>query len=194
MTCSPSTSSSALPFSKLAGCFTTTPSSPPHIILALSSDLFVVIGLLCLSMPLAVPSNLITPSETKTALRSGPLVDFGSDTTLNEGDVWNLSPTMQSRPIFVKFSTIPQSILLRRLWTANLLDLIIQLCRPLLQTNPRYHRFGVPYLELQKARLERTSTASWHLPARCSRPRPMCSTSGMYDASKRIRSEHGDDI
>ncbi|KIJ90523.1 hypothetical protein K443DRAFT_659548 [Laccaria amethystina LaAM-08-1] len=29
---------------------------------------------------------------------------------------------MQSRPILVKFSTIPRSTLLRRLWTANFLD------------------------------------------------------------------------
>jgi hypothetical protein len=42
-----------------------TPYPPPFIILALSSDLVAVIGLLCLilSMPLAVPSNLISPSE-----------------------------------------------------------------------------------------------------------------------------------
>ena len=72
MTCSSSTSSSsALPFFKLAGCFKTAPSSPPHIPLSLhhspplSSNLVAVIGLLCLvlSMPLAAPNNLISPSE-----------------------------------------------------------------------------------------------------------------------------------
>ncbi|KIJ91360.1 hypothetical protein K443DRAFT_489876 [Laccaria amethystina LaAM-08-1] len=66
MSCSPSTS--GLPFSKLAACFTTTHSPPPHIcliILVLSSNLVAVIGLLCLilTIPLAVPSNLISPSE-----------------------------------------------------------------------------------------------------------------------------------
>jgi hypothetical protein len=30
----------------------------------------------------------------------------GTHTTLHENDVWNLSPTIQSRPIFVKFSSI----------------------------------------------------------------------------------------
>ena len=30
----------------------------------------------------------------------------GRYTTLNEKDVWNLSPTMQSRPVFIKFSSI----------------------------------------------------------------------------------------
>jgi hypothetical protein len=30
----------------------------------------------------------------------------GTNTTLDEVDVWNLSPKMQSRPIFIKFSSI----------------------------------------------------------------------------------------
>ncbi|KIJ90944.1 hypothetical protein K443DRAFT_686387 [Laccaria amethystina LaAM-08-1] len=67
MTYSPSTSSSSvLPFSKLAGCFTTTPSSPPHIYLV------AVIGLLCLilSIPLAVLCNLISPSEIGQSVTS----------------------------------------------------------------------------------------------------------------------------
>lgn len=51
----------------------------------------------------------------------------GTSTTLNEGDVWNLSPRFQSRPIFLKWS-LPSSqrpTLLRKLWAANALDLII---------------------------------------------------------------------
>lgn len=63
----------------------------------------------------------------------------GRVVTLNEDDVWDLSPTMQSRPIFIKFTTIQfasqlslivlpthlesrNSSLLRRLLTANSLD------------------------------------------------------------------------
>ncbi|EDR01376.1 ABC transporter [Laccaria bicolor S238N-H82] len=57
-----------------------------------------------------------------------PLVNLGRDNTLNESDVWNLSPTMQSHPIFVTFSAIAQSTLLRCLWTANSLDLILDFC------------------------------------------------------------------
>ncbi|KIJ93017.1 hypothetical protein K443DRAFT_13177 [Laccaria amethystina LaAM-08-1] len=88
-----------------------TPYLPPLIILAVSSDLVAVIGLLCLilSMPLAVPCNLISQTDLspqKTTPPSGPLVDLDSDTMLEESNVWNLSPAMQSRPIFVKFSTI----------------------------------------------------------------------------------------
>jgi len=35
----------------------------------------------------------------------------GRDTTLNEDDVWNMSPTMQSRPVFVKFSSLQYVLL-----------------------------------------------------------------------------------
>ncbi|KAF5385782.1 hypothetical protein D9615_002209 [Tricholomella constricta] len=49
----------------------------------------------------------------------------GHDTTLNEKDIWALSPTMQSRPIFMKFVNIHHSSLLRRLWAANSLDLLL---------------------------------------------------------------------
>jgi hypothetical protein len=39
-----------------------------------------------------------------------PLVKRGTNTTLHEKDVWGLSPTLQSRPIFFKFQLI-QSVL-----------------------------------------------------------------------------------
>lgn len=45
--------------------------------------------------------------------------------TLNEKDVWDLSPTMEARPIYMKFSSIKRATLLRRLWAANSLDLIL---------------------------------------------------------------------
>ena len=169
MTCSPSTSSSSSPpFSKLAGCFTTTPSSPPHIRLpspfspspqtSLQSLVCCVSYSACLSQFLATSSihlrSCVSPliPSTMANIRQGqsvtpedytslwgwvtffwvkPLVDLGRDTTLNETDVWNLSPTMQSRPIFVKFSAIAQSTLLRRLWTANSLDLMYTVLLPL---------------------------------------------------------------
>ncbi|PVF92969.1 hypothetical protein CPB86DRAFT_743436 [Serendipita vermifera] len=64
-----------------------------------------------------------------------PLVKRGTGRTMNESDVWALSPTMQSKPLFMKFSTFlpkgPSPItkkrisLLKRLWKANSLDLIL---------------------------------------------------------------------
>ena len=35
-----------------------------------------------------------------------PLVQRGTQSTMNEDDVWDLSPTSQSRPVFRKFTTI----------------------------------------------------------------------------------------
>jgi hypothetical protein len=54
-----------------------------------------------------------------------PLIDRGTYETLNEGDVWNLSPTMQARPVYLKFSSCKRKTLLRWLWAANSLDLIL---------------------------------------------------------------------
>lgn len=70
-----------------------------------------------------------------------PLITRGSNMTMSEDDVWKLSPTQQSRPVFIKFSTImcvyimlrgdhllmlnvSRSSLLRRLWAANSQDLM----------------------------------------------------------------------
>ncbi|KAG6830407.1 hypothetical protein H0H92_000903 [Tricholoma furcatifolium] len=49
-------------------------------------------------------------------------------TALKESDVWNLSPTLQSRPIFGKFMMhSPQMTLLRKLWAATSRDFILML-------------------------------------------------------------------
>ncbi|KAH0834256.1 hypothetical protein J3R83DRAFT_11612 [Lanmaoa asiatica] len=57
-----------------------------------------------------------------------PLIKRGTSTTMNEEDVWDLSPTSQSRPVFSKFTTIEGTSLLRRLFWANSLDLIVDFC------------------------------------------------------------------
>ncbi|KAG1809100.1 uncharacterized protein BJ212DRAFT_1484598 [Suillus subaureus] len=62
-----------------------------------------------------------------------PLITRGSNMTMAEDDVWNLSPTQQSRPVFIKFSTVIRSSLLRRLWAANSKDLLWALCSLLLK-------------------------------------------------------------
>ncbi|KAF5378578.1 hypothetical protein D9615_007121 [Tricholomella constricta] len=116
---------------------------PPGVVLAaLWSNLLLVGALLAivLKMPLAVPSRrvrkedvgLSVSPEDYTSLLGWitfswvyPLVKRGRDTTLNEKDIWALSPTMQSRPIFMKFVNIHRSSLLRRLWAANSLDLLL---------------------------------------------------------------------
>ncbi|KAG7085320.1 hypothetical protein E1B28_013860 [Marasmius oreades] len=95
---------------------------------------------LVLSMPLALPSTRVKPSEIGRSISPEdyttlwgwisfswiyPLVHRGKSSTLNEGDVWNLSPTFQSRPLFIKFSNTHRTTLLKRLWAANSLDLIL---------------------------------------------------------------------
>ena len=54
-----------------------------------------------------------------------PLIDRGTYTTLNEDDVWNLSPTMQAQAVYTKFSSLRRPTLLRWLWAANSRDLIL---------------------------------------------------------------------
>ncbi|KAI0041568.1 hypothetical protein FA95DRAFT_1565261 [Auriscalpium vulgare] len=92
------------------------------------------------SMPINIPSERVDKAEIGKSVSPEdytslwgwatftwvwPLVKRGTHGTLNEKDVWSLSPTIQSRPIFVKFSRTFRSTLLRRLWAANSLDLLL---------------------------------------------------------------------
>ncbi|KAN0111601.1 hypothetical protein V8E52_008339 [Russula decolorans] len=119
-----------------------TPLPPLLILTAHILNLCVVFILVAivLSMPLAIPSRQVEKAkiglsvspEDYTTLWGWvtfswvwPLVRRGTNTMLNEDDVWALSPTMQSRSVFVKFSNTKRATLLRRLWAANSLDLIL---------------------------------------------------------------------
>ncbi len=53
-----------------------------------------------------------------------PLLENGTYNTLNEVDVWQLSPRLQARPVHIKFSRSTGK-LLKRIWDANRLDLIL---------------------------------------------------------------------
>ncbi|KAF8502971.1 hypothetical protein JB92DRAFT_3123623 [Gautieria morchelliformis] len=107
-----------------------------------SANLVAVLALLLivLCMPLNIPRNKaieenigkeVSP-EDYTSLWGWisfewvhPLVSKGTNETLNEPDVWDLSPTMQSKPLYMKFSTTTRKTLLRRLWAVNVMDLAI---------------------------------------------------------------------
>ncbi|KAI0092260.1 multidrug resistance-associated ABC transporter [Irpex rosettiformis] len=118
------------------------PLPSPFIVSALAVN--VVVGvtslLTVLSMPLDIPSNRVDPAEIGKSVSPEdytslwgwvsfhwvkPLIALGTATTLQEPDVWNLSATMQARPVYMKFCTIKRATLLRRLWAANSLDLIL---------------------------------------------------------------------
>ena len=49
----------------------------------------------------------------------------GRYNTLDLADVWNLSPTIQARPVYKKFTERKRPTLLRWLWAAYSLDLIL---------------------------------------------------------------------
>ncbi|KAF9555963.1 multidrug resistance-associated ABC transporter [Agrocybe pediades] len=112
------------------------------VLFALVANILAILALLTIvvTMPLAIPSNRVDKKEIGYSISPEdyttlwgwitfswvyPLVKRGKNTTLDEKDVWNMSPTMQSRPVFTKFSSIRRSTLLRRLWAANSLDLIL---------------------------------------------------------------------
>ncbi|PFH45643.1 hypothetical protein AMATHDRAFT_44023 [Amanita thiersii Skay4041] len=114
------------------------------VTVALSTNLVVITGLLgvVLALPFAVPSKMIKKEdigrsispEDYTSLWSCmtfswvyPLIQKGRLVTLNEEDVWNLSITMQSRPLFQRFNEFHQASLLRRFWVANAFDFLFDL-------------------------------------------------------------------
>ncbi|TFY73932.1 hypothetical protein EWM64_g10080 [Hericium alpestre] len=76
-----------------------------------------------------LPSGIVLLGHGLNLVAVGGLVAIvlgmpGTNTTLNEDDVWSLSPTLQSRPVFIKFSNTRRATLLRRLWAVNSFDLI----------------------------------------------------------------------
>ncbi|KAF7321054.1 hypothetical protein HMN09_00192800 [Mycena chlorophos] len=118
-------------------------------------NLVLLVGLLVVvcAMPLGIPSNLVKKSEIGKSVSPEdytslwgwvtfrwvyPLVLRGRDTTLNEGDVWNLSPSISSRPIFLKFSSLKSTTLFRRLWAANSFDIIMDFLLTLLSVMFNY--------------------------------------------------------
>ncbi|KDQ49974.1 hypothetical protein JAAARDRAFT_42467 [Jaapia argillacea MUCL 33604] len=118
---------------------------PPPLMLAgmiLNLVAAILLVVVVLNMPLAIPSSrvkkkdigLSVSPEDYTSLWGWmsflwvyPLIQRGTNTTLNEEDVWNLSPTLQSKPVFIKFSQTKSPSLLRRLWKANSLDLMLDM-------------------------------------------------------------------
>lgn len=134
---------------------------PPTIVLAGHIlNLVAIVGLLAivLAIPFAIPNRNVSKTEIGstatpedyTTLWSWitfiwiyPLIKKGRYTTLQEEDVWDLSPRLQSRPIFIRFSDIRCSSLLRRIWAANSADLIIDFFLTLLSV---IFNYATPFL------------------------------------------------
>ncbi|KAH7882505.1 hypothetical protein F5I97DRAFT_1905629 [Phlebopus sp. FC_14] len=71
------------------------------------------------------PEDYTTIFEWMTFSWVYPLIKRGTNMMMNEDDVWNLSPTAQSRPVFTKFTMITRPSLLFHLLWANSLDIIL---------------------------------------------------------------------
>ncbi|EIW82703.1 multidrug resistance-associated ABC transporter [Coniophora puteana RWD-64-598 SS2] len=114
----------------------------PYGLAAMIANLLIVMALLVtvMTMPMGIPSAAVRPEDIGTKLSAEdyttllgwvsyswvfPLIRKGSTTTLYEDDVWDLSPTVQSRPVFSRFDDLSQKSLLRHLWQANSLDIIM---------------------------------------------------------------------
>lgn len=117
------------------------PVPPRHVLAGLVANLVVtfILLLLILSRPLNDSSTLEENNAEKNASPEDytslwgwvsfswvdPLVKKGTNETLKEEDVWDLSVTMQARPSFRKFSTLDQKrSLLWKIWAANSRDIV----------------------------------------------------------------------
>ncbi|KAF7299119.1 ABC bile acid [Mycena indigotica] len=116
------------------------PSSAILVGLALNLASTLAVLTAVLTMPLGVPSQRVDVRQIGITLTTEdyaplwqwiifswiyPLVRKGTYSTLDYQDVWQLSPTLQSRPVFSKFSTFKLPTLLQRLWKANSFDIIL---------------------------------------------------------------------
>ncbi|KAL1748165.1 hypothetical protein HDZ31DRAFT_30137 [Schizophyllum fasciatum] len=72
-----------------------------------------------------IPEDYVTLFQWITFSWVYPIVKRGRSRTLELIDVWDLSPSLQSRPIFIKFSNLKVPTLLQRIFWANSLDLIM---------------------------------------------------------------------
>ncbi|KAF7974527.1 hypothetical protein HWV62_11990 [Athelia sp. TMB] len=114
------------------------------VIASLIFNLVATIALLCvvLSMPLAIPSNKVRKSDIGVTVSPddyvtlwgwitfswmSPIMKKGTHTTLVESDIWKLSPTMSSKPLFAKFASTIRPTLLKRIWAANKYDMMLDM-------------------------------------------------------------------
>ncbi|OBZ77340.1 ATP-dependent bile acid permease [Grifola frondosa] len=117
------------------------PLPPPVELVAHFANLgaLLVLLLVIFNMPLAIPSKRVNKDDIGTSISPEdyttlwgwasfrwilPLISRGTSITLNEKDVWALSPTMQARPLHIKFGRT-RGQLLWRLWSSNARDLVL---------------------------------------------------------------------
>ncbi|KAL1696726.1 hypothetical protein GGG16DRAFT_43160 [Schizophyllum commune] len=72
-----------------------------------------------------IPEDYVTLFEWLTFSWVYAFIRKGRYNTLDLADVWNLSPIMRSRPVFIKFSSLEVPSLLQRVFWANSFDIIM---------------------------------------------------------------------
>ncbi|KAI0649819.1 multidrug resistance-associated ABC transporter [Trametes meyenii] len=114
---------------------------PRPVVVLYIAHLFAVLGLfiVVMNMPLDLPSRrvkkedvgvTVSPEDYTTVWGWAtfrwvlPLLDRGMYRTLNEDDVWLLSPLMRCRPLHIKFSRT-QGRLLKRILDTNRFDMVL---------------------------------------------------------------------
>lgn len=92
-----------------------------------------------LNMPFAVPSPTVNEDDVGKSVSPEdycslwdwisfhwvvPLIRKGTYNTLNEDDVWKLSPTLCARPLTLLFKELGHASIIWKLWTANSSDML----------------------------------------------------------------------
>ena len=102
-------------------------------------SVLIILLIIVLNMPFAVPSARINKDDVGKSVSPEdycslwdwisfhwvvPLIKKGTYNTLNEDDVWKLSPTLSSRPLTSLFKDLGHAHIVWKLWTANSGDMI----------------------------------------------------------------------
>ncbi|KIJ35247.1 hypothetical protein M422DRAFT_262416 [Sphaerobolus stellatus SS14] len=114
----------------------------PWVLLVVCLNVMTIITLLAivLCMPVNVPTSQSVAEKIGKSISPEdysplwacisfewilPLIIKGNKQPLKRDDVWELSPTMQSRAVYTKFTSIKRKSLLRQLLSANGLDFVM---------------------------------------------------------------------
>jgi len=115
---------------------------PSPIVLAarvVNLSVLAILFVIVLNMPFAVPGPRINKDDVGKSVSPEdycslwdwisfhwvvPLIKKGTYNTLNEDDVWELSPTLCSRPLTSLFKDLGHARIVWKLWTANSGDMI----------------------------------------------------------------------
>ena len=115
---------------------------PSQVVLAarvLSLSVLIILLAIVLNMPLAVPSTRVNKDDVGKSVSPEdyctlwdwisfhwivPLIEKGTYKTLNEDNVWKLSPTLSSRPLTSSFKDLDHAHIIWKLWTVNSGDMI----------------------------------------------------------------------